>query len=166
MAEIGTAAVGVGAAAYAAATGFIARHESVHSVQVTEIRRHISDFEAAYGRGEVTEEDWGKYLAIRTEWVAGGYPLYPFTPSVTNMKTRARQIESEYEESISVYKDTPTFRFVAKWKKKRQVRQKKALQKSNRSLRLHYYVRLPLVPVWNPKVHIAARCPWLYYAPY
>jgi len=123
MAELGTAAIGVGAAlgatAYAAATGFIARHESVHSLQVTEIRRHISDFEAAYGRGEVTEEDWGKYLSIRTE---------------------ARQKESEYEECISAYKDTPTFRFVAKWKKKRQVRRKKAaLQTANRSLRLHYY---------------------------
>ena len=71
MAELGTAAIGagvaLGAAAYSAATGFIARHESVHSVQVTEIRRHISDFEAACGRGEVTEEDWRKYLAIRTE---------------------------------------------------------------------------------------------------
>ena len=71
MAELGTAAIGagaaLGAAAYASATGFVARHESVHSVQVTEIRRHISDFEAAYGRGEVTEEDWEKYLAIRTE---------------------------------------------------------------------------------------------------
>ena len=71
MAELGTAAIGAGAAfgtaAYAATTGFVARHESVHSVQVTEIRRHISDFEAAYGRGEVTEEDWKIYLDIRTE---------------------------------------------------------------------------------------------------
>ena len=52
MAELGTAAIGagaaLGAAAYAAATGFVARHESVHFVQVTEIRRHISDFEAAH----------------------------------------------------------------------------------------------------------------------
>ena len=71
MAEFGTAAIGagvvLGAAAYAAATGFVARHESVHSLQVTEIRRHITDFEAAYGRGEVTEEDWEIYQAIRTE---------------------------------------------------------------------------------------------------
>ena len=71
MAEFGTAAIGagvaLGAAAYSDAIGFIARHESVHSVQVTEIRRQISDYEVAYERGEVTEEDWGKYLAIRTE---------------------------------------------------------------------------------------------------
>ena len=71
MAELGTAAIGAGAAfgavAYAAATGFIARHENVHSVQVADIRLHIFDFEAAYRRGEVTEEDWGKYLVLRTE---------------------------------------------------------------------------------------------------
>ena len=71
MAEFGTAAIGagaaLGAAAYAAATGFVARHESVHSVQVTETRRHITDFEEAYRRGEVTDEDWESYLAIRTE---------------------------------------------------------------------------------------------------
>ena len=71
MAEFATAAIGAGAAlgatAYAATTGFVARHESVHSVQVTEIRRHLTDFEAAYGRGEVTEEDWRIYLTLRTE---------------------------------------------------------------------------------------------------
>ena len=71
MAEFGTAAIGagvaLGAAAYTAATGFIARHENVHSMQVTEIRRHIIDFETAYRMGEVTEEDWEKYLAIRRQ---------------------------------------------------------------------------------------------------
>jgi hypothetical protein len=70
MAELGlgTAAIGagaaLGAAVYTAATGFFARHASVHSLQVTEIRRNVTDFEAAYGRGEVTEE-WQIYLAIR-----------------------------------------------------------------------------------------------------
>jgi len=59
------------------------------------------------------------------------------------MHARARQKESEYEQSIAAYKETPTFRFLIKWKNKRQVRQrKKALQEANRSLRLHYYVRL------------------------
>ena len=71
MAEFGAAAIGagaaVGAAVYTTATGFVARHESVHSLQVTEIRRHITDFEAAYGREEVTEEDWQQYLSIRIE---------------------------------------------------------------------------------------------------
>lgn len=123
MAELGTAAIGagvaLGATVYTAATGFVARHESVHSLQVTEIRRHITDFESAYGRGEVTEEDWQIYLAIRTE---------------------ARKKESEYEESISAYKETPVFRFVTKWNQRREVRRKKkALQRANRSLRLHYY---------------------------
>ena len=71
MAELGTAALGagvaLGAAVYTAATGFVARHESVHSLQLTEIRRHITDFEAAYGRGDVTEEDWQLYSTIRAE---------------------------------------------------------------------------------------------------
>ena len=54
-----------------------------------------------------------------------------------------RQKESEYEESIEAYKEMPIYRFVRKWDKRRQVRQKKkTLQKANRSLRLHYYVRL------------------------
>ena len=66
MAEFGVGAA-FGPAAYTTATGFVARHESVHSLQVTEIRRHVTDFEAAYGRGEVTEEDWKQYLSIRTE---------------------------------------------------------------------------------------------------
>ena len=80
MAEFGTAAIGagvaLGAAAYAAATGFVARHESVHSLQVTDIRRHIIDFETAYGRGEVSEEDWKVYQTIRIEWVAGAIAFY------------------------------------------------------------------------------------------
>ena len=83
-----------------------------------------------------------------------------FSPSVTNVQARARQKESEYEESISAYKETSTFRFVTKWNKKCQVRQKKkALQTANRSFRLHYYVRPPTRGI---KTFIAIR----YYAPY
>ncbi len=71
MAELGTAAVGagavLGAAVYIATTGFVARHENTHFLQVAEIRRHITDFEVAYGRGEVTEDDWHQYRAIREE---------------------------------------------------------------------------------------------------
>lgn len=71
MAELGAAAIGagaaLGAAVYTAAIGFVSRHESVHSIQVTEIRRHVAEFEAAYRRGEVTEEDWRVYLTIRAE---------------------------------------------------------------------------------------------------
>ena len=71
MAELGAAAIGMaatmGAALYTAASGFIARHENTHSLRVTEIRRHIADFEAAYAQGEVTEDDWRTYLAIRNE---------------------------------------------------------------------------------------------------
>ena len=62
MAEFGTAAIGAGAAAYAATAGFVARHESVHSLLVTEIRRHVTNFEAAYERGEVSEKDWKIYI--------------------------------------------------------------------------------------------------------
>jgi len=69
MAELGAAAIGagatIGAALYTAASGFIARHENTHSLQVTEIRRHIADFEAAYKQGEVAEDDWRTYLDIR-----------------------------------------------------------------------------------------------------
>lgn len=75
MAELGAAAIGLGAAlgavAYTAANGFSARHESNHILQVSEIRRHITDFETANGRGEVTDDDWQLYLAIRSEYVAG-----------------------------------------------------------------------------------------------
>ena len=71
MAEFGTAAIGagaaLGAAVYTTAAGFVSRHENTHSLQVTEIRRHISDFEVAFGRGEVTKEDWQVYLTIRAE---------------------------------------------------------------------------------------------------
>lgn len=71
MAEFGTVAIGagaaLGAAAYTAATGFAARHESDHSLQVALIRCHIADFEAAHGREEITEDDWEVYLSIRTE---------------------------------------------------------------------------------------------------
>jgi hypothetical protein len=72
MAELG-AAIGVGAvlggAVYTAATGFAARHETTHSLLVTEIRRLVTDFEAAYRRGDVTEDDWQRYQAIRDESV-------------------------------------------------------------------------------------------------
>ena len=63
MAEL----LALGAAVYTATAGFIARHENTHSLQVKEIRHHVSDFEAAHGRGEVTEEDWQVYQAIRSE---------------------------------------------------------------------------------------------------
>ena len=67
MAGLGIGAGALGAAAYTAATGFVARHENTHSLQVTEIRRLISDFEAACERGEVAEEDWQVYRTIRAE---------------------------------------------------------------------------------------------------
>jgi hypothetical protein len=38
----------------------------VFTLQVT-IRRHLTDFEVAYGWGEVTEEDLRMYLTLRTE---------------------------------------------------------------------------------------------------
>ena len=71
MAELGAAAVGGGfalaAAGYAAATGFASRHENTHAQQLAEMRRHVSDFEAAYEREEVTEHDWKQFLTIRAE---------------------------------------------------------------------------------------------------
>lgn len=71
MAEFGVAVVGGGfalaAAGYAAGTGFTSRHENTHAHQVAEVKRHISDFEAAYEKQEVTEHDWERFLTIRAE---------------------------------------------------------------------------------------------------
>ena len=71
MAELGAAVVGGGfalaAAGYAAGTGFTSRHENTHAQQVAEMKRHISDFEVAYTKQEVTEDDWQRFLTIRAE---------------------------------------------------------------------------------------------------
>jgi hypothetical protein len=71
MAEFGIAAVGGGfalaAASYIAATGFTSRHENTHAQQVAEMKRHISEFEAAYERQEVMEHDWQQFLTLRGE---------------------------------------------------------------------------------------------------
>jgi len=57
--------------------------------------------------------------------------------------SRARQSESNYEDSIEAYKETPVYKFLLKWERRRQVReQKKVLRRINKSLRSHYYVRL------------------------
>ena len=57
--------------------------------------------------------------------------------------SRARQSESDYEGSIEAYKETPLYKFLLKWKRRRQVRKKKrALRGANKSLRSHYFVRL------------------------
>ena len=56
---------------------------------------------------------------------------------------RARYSESSYEDSIEAYKETPVYKFLLKWKRRRQVRkQKKVLRGANKSLRSHYYVCL------------------------
>ena len=56
--------------------------------------------------------------------------------------SRARHSESDYEDSIEAYKETPVYKFLLKWKKRRQVwKKKKALRRANKSLRSHYYVR-------------------------
>jgi hypothetical protein len=71
MAEFGVAAVGGGfalaAAGYTAGTGFTSRHENTHALQVAEMKRHISEFEAAYERQEVFEHDWQLFLTMRAE---------------------------------------------------------------------------------------------------
>jgi hypothetical protein len=57
--------------------------------------------------------------------------------------SRAREREANYEDSIEAYKETPVYKFLVKWKRRRQVRKKKkALRSANRSLRSHFYVRL------------------------
>jgi len=68
--------------------------------------------------------------------------LFTFRPQQVDI-SRARQSESNYENSIEAYKETPMYKFLQKWKRRRQVRKKKkALRRANRSLRSHYYVRL------------------------
>jgi hypothetical protein len=71
MAELGAAVVGGGfalaAAGYAVGAGFTSRHENTHAQQVAEMKRHISDFETAYEKQEVTEHDWQEFLTIRAE---------------------------------------------------------------------------------------------------
>ena len=57
--------------------------------------------------------------------------------------SRARQSEAHYDDSIEAYKETPMYKFLLKWKRRRQVRtKKKALRRANKSLRSHYYVRI------------------------
>ena len=71
MAELSAAVIGGGfamaVAGYTTSTGFASRHENTHAQQLAEMRRHVSDFEAAYERGEVTEHDWEQFLTIRAE---------------------------------------------------------------------------------------------------
>lgn len=55
------------AAGYQTSTGFAARHETTHAQQIETTKRYISEFEDAYRRDEVSEEDWKQYLAIRDE---------------------------------------------------------------------------------------------------
>lgn len=57
--------VTIGAAAYTHAGGFVARHETVRSQQSTEIQQQVTNFEAAYERGEVRGRDWQEYRSIR-----------------------------------------------------------------------------------------------------
>ena len=57
--------------------------------------------------------------------------------------SRARQVESDYEDSVEEYKQTPVYQFVLKWKRRREVRRKKRkMRRANKSLRSHYYVHL------------------------
>lgn len=65
----GSAALGGGfalaAAGYQTTTGFAARHEATHAQQIEMAKRYIADFEGAYRRGEVFENDWNEYLVLR-----------------------------------------------------------------------------------------------------
>ena len=71
MAELGAAIIGgafaLGAVWFTTGTGFAARHENTHALQVAEMNRLFLEFETAYKREEVTEHDWKQFLAIRDE---------------------------------------------------------------------------------------------------
>lgn len=53
------------AAGYQTSTGFAARHETTHAQQVETTKRYVAEFEDAYKKDEVTEEDWKQFLSIR-----------------------------------------------------------------------------------------------------
>ncbi len=69
MAEIGAALLGGGfalaAASYTSCAGFTARHETVHAQQVADTNRLIVEFENAYKKKEVKQEEWGLFLILR-----------------------------------------------------------------------------------------------------
>lgn len=68
MAELGAAIVGGGfalaVAGYTSGTGFVARHEYSHAQQVAEMRHLSSQFEEAYKREEITENDWKGFITL------------------------------------------------------------------------------------------------------
>ena len=69
MAEIGAAILGGGfalaAANYTSCAGFTTRHETVHAQQVADMNRHIAEFENAYKKKEVKQEEWELFSIIR-----------------------------------------------------------------------------------------------------
>ena len=69
MAEIGAALLGGGfalaAASYTSYAGFTARHETVHAHQVADMNRLIAEFENAYKKKEVKQEEWELFSIIR-----------------------------------------------------------------------------------------------------
>jgi len=44
--------------------------------------------------------------------------------------SRARQSEAYYDDSIEAYKETPVYKFLLKWKRRRQVRKKEGIAES------------------------------------
>ena len=66
---VGSAALGgaasIAAAAYQASAAFTARHEATHAQQIETTKQYIAEFEKAYEKGEVYEEDWKEYLILR-----------------------------------------------------------------------------------------------------
>ena len=107
MAEIGAAVVGGGfalaAAGYSAGTGFTSRHENTHAQQVAEMKRHISDFQAAYERQEVTEHDWQQFLTIRAEWVISACHISSTTSWHVQSEAKWSTLRRQYR---SVQRDT------------------------------------------------------------
>lgn len=59
------AGISLATAVYQTSTGFAARHETTHAQQIETTKRYIAEFEDAYKRDEVSEEDWKQYLILR-----------------------------------------------------------------------------------------------------
>ncbi|KAJ7271734.1 hypothetical protein C8J57DRAFT_1179725 [Mycena rebaudengoi] len=109
------AAVTVGGAALASASGFAGRHENSHHKEMLDTRRSTEDFMKYLQSGEVTPDEERDFLTTRNE---------------------AMRRENAYHDSIESYKNTSWLNPLKKLKKKEDVRRaKRATRQSNHSLR-------------------------------
>ncbi|CAA7266657.1 unnamed protein product [Cyclocybe aegerita] len=123
MAEIGGATIGgvasIAAALYMSAAGFSARHDQCHDSQVADTQLLAKSFEKAYRDGDLSDEDYSKYLELRSVAIASAW---------------------EYRNTIRSYKDTSPLNFLKKRRRRKDVRERKEQTcLTNQKLLDHYY---------------------------